>query len=209
MEREALETLRLAGFNEYESRVLFALLKLGEADVKTITTYSGVPRTKTYEVLRGLVRKGFVTELSTQPIRFSIPDPDGFIERLKQEKRREVEKLLRELTNLKELLPVLVEGSKQDENYVMKLGNPQDIIKVVEKTEHPRIVVYTRRSEEFLKGLGDEEIQGPIDMILTPSELFLPLSPIGEPRREYVVVVFTNPYIMEMAKRWVDEVLSK
>ncbi len=209
MEEHAVETLKKMGFSEYEARVIYALLRLREADVKLISRYSGVPRTKLYEVLKNLRRKGFVAEIETKPLRYSIIDPEGFLDRLYEEKKREVERLKFEIETLKNILPALSEESNNAENYIVKVGTPRDFIKLVKKKmKSPTIVGYTRESEPLLKGLGDESYRSPFDFILTPTELYMPLNPLGTPQREYVVVVFTNPYIMEMIRLWAVEVLS-
>ncbi len=204
-----INTLKKLGFSEYEARVIYALLRLREADVKLISKHSGVPRTKAYEVLRRLVEKGLVAEIQTKPLRYSIIDPEGFIDKLYKEKERELERLKRELELLKNILPVLSSERREAENYIIKVSSPEDFLKLVkDRITSPTIVGYTRESAKYLKGIGDEEYRSPVDFILTPSELFIPLNPLGTPQREYIIVVFTNPYVMEMVRLWAEEVLS-
>lgn len=131
------------------------------------------------------------------------------MDKLYEGKKKELEKLGRELETLKHILPALSEQGENAENYIVKVASPEDFLKFIsERIRSPTIVGYTRESERYLKGLGDENHRSPIDFILTPQELYLPLNPLGSPQREYIIIVFTNPYIMEMIRLWVREVLT-
>jgi len=58
-----VDMLRDFGLCEYEARMYFTLLTLGEAKVTAITRKASVPQSKAYDVLDRLITKGFV-ELS-------------------------------------------------------------------------------------------------------------------------------------------------
>jgi len=58
-----VDILRDFGLSEYEARMYFSLLTLGEAKVTSITRKASVPQSKAYDVLDRLIAKGFV-ELS-------------------------------------------------------------------------------------------------------------------------------------------------
>jgi len=62
-EKEILEMLSAYGLANYEARIYFTLLTIGEAKVLDITRRASVPQSKSYEVLESLRVKGFV-ELS-------------------------------------------------------------------------------------------------------------------------------------------------
>ncbi len=208
MDDFALNTLRKLGFSDYQARVVYALLRLREADVREISKFAEIPRTKAYEVLKELRRKGYVVEIRTRPMRYSIVDPDGFIEKVYARKKKEMETLEKEVESLKRLLPALSKQGETAENYIIRTSSPEGVVELIRgRVKPPTIVGYTRESRNYLKGLGDTEVNSPIDFVLTPEELFIPLNPLGVPQREYVVVVFTNPYVMEIVRRWVEEVL--
>ena len=61
--KAVVEMLRDFGLSEYEARMYFVLLTLGEAKVTALTKRAYVPQSKGYDVLDRLVAKGFV-ELS-------------------------------------------------------------------------------------------------------------------------------------------------
>jgi len=58
-----VDMLKDFGLNEYEARMYFTLLNIGEAKVTAITRKAAVPQSKAYDVLDRLIAKGFV-ELS-------------------------------------------------------------------------------------------------------------------------------------------------
>jgi len=56
--------LRDFGLSEYEARVYFVLLTLGEAKVTALTKRAYVPQSKGYEILDRLIEKGFAEQIS-------------------------------------------------------------------------------------------------------------------------------------------------
>jgi len=60
-----VDMLKDFGLSEYEARMYFTLLALGEAKVTAITRKASVPQSKAYDVLDRLIAKGFV-ELSKE-----------------------------------------------------------------------------------------------------------------------------------------------
>jgi sugar-specific transcriptional regulator TrmB len=55
-----VDMLKDFGLSEYEARMYFSLLTLGEAKVTAITRKASVPQSKAYDVLDRLIAKGFV-----------------------------------------------------------------------------------------------------------------------------------------------------
>jgi sugar-specific transcriptional regulator TrmB len=64
--KAVVEMLRDFGLTCYEARMYFALLTLGEAKVSALTKRAYVPQSKGYEVLDGLIGKGFVEKVSEE-----------------------------------------------------------------------------------------------------------------------------------------------
>jgi sugar-specific transcriptional regulator TrmB len=63
--KAVVEMLKDFGLGEYEARIYFVLLPLGEAKVAALTRKAYVPQSKGYEVLDSLVQKGFAEETDT------------------------------------------------------------------------------------------------------------------------------------------------
>lgn len=59
-EQDAVRALQGLGLTEYESRVYLALLEETSLSGYAVARASGVPRSKVYEVIEGLVRRGIV-----------------------------------------------------------------------------------------------------------------------------------------------------
>jgi sugar-specific transcriptional regulator TrmB len=58
---DALKNLQELGFNEYEARAYLGLLQQPDSSGYEVSRRSGVPRSRIYEVLQGLVHKGAAT----------------------------------------------------------------------------------------------------------------------------------------------------
>jgi sugar-specific transcriptional regulator TrmB len=69
--------------NEYETKVWLSLLYKGISTIGEIAEISGVPRSRVYDVLESLERKGFVVMKLGKPIRYMAIHPNEVIERLK------------------------------------------------------------------------------------------------------------------------------
>jgi len=98
--------------NLYEARVWTALLSRGVSTAGELSNISDVPRSRTYDILESLEKKGFIVMRIGKPIKFVALKPEEVIERVKknlvvnaQEKSKRLDKLrkdevLDELTSL-------------------------------------------------------------------------------------------------------------
>lgn len=75
------------GFTEYETKAYLALLDDSPLSGYRVAQSSGVPRSKIYEVLGGLVRRGAVLVNHGEPVRYAPLSPKELISR----RRREME----------------------------------------------------------------------------------------------------------------------
>ncbi len=110
---EFLSRLRkIFDLNLYEVKVWTALLSRGTSTAGELSNISDVPRSRTYDILESLEKKGFIIMKLGKPIKFVALKPEEVIERVKknlvrkaQEKTKRLEKLkgdevLEELTGL-------------------------------------------------------------------------------------------------------------
>jgi len=110
---EFLSRLRkIFDLNLYEVKVWAALLSRGISTAGELSNISDVPRSRTYDILESLEKKGFIVMKLGKPIKFVALKPEEVVERVKknlvrdaQEKSKRLEKLkdediLRELTGL-------------------------------------------------------------------------------------------------------------
>ena len=75
------------GFTEYEAKAYLALLDESPLSGYKVAQGSGVPRSKIYEVLGGLVRRGAVLVNHGEPVQYAPLPPKELISR----RRREME----------------------------------------------------------------------------------------------------------------------
>ena len=113
IKEEFLSRLRkIFDLNLYEAKVWTALLSRGVSTAGELSNISDVPRSRTYDILESLEKKGFIVTKIGKPIKFIALKPDEVVERVKrnmvmdaQEKSKRLEKLkgdevLNELTSL-------------------------------------------------------------------------------------------------------------
>lgn len=91
MDTELLPMLQRLGFTEYEAKVYLALLKHSPLTGYAVARRSGVPRSKVYEVLHGLVERGEVLVSYGEPTQYA-PLP---VKELIARRRSGTESLLR------------------------------------------------------------------------------------------------------------------
>ena len=103
---------KIFDLNLYEVKVWTALLSRGTSTAGELSSISDVPRSRTYDILESLEKKGFIVMKLGKPIKFVALKPEEVIERVKKnlvtaasEKSKRLEKLkgdevLSELTGL-------------------------------------------------------------------------------------------------------------
>ncbi len=113
VKEEFLSRLRkIFDLNLYEVKVWTALLSRGTSTAGELSSISDVPRSRTYDILESLEKKGFIVMKLGKPIQFVALKPEEVIERVKKnllvaakDKSKRLEKLkgddvLEELTGL-------------------------------------------------------------------------------------------------------------
>lgn len=88
--------------NIYETKVWLALLQKGVASAGEISQLSKVPRSRTYDVLEGLEKKGFAFVKLGKPIKYIGVKPKRVLERIKKDTFEEAQSKVKTLSNLKE-----------------------------------------------------------------------------------------------------------
>ena len=110
--------------NIYETKVWLALLGKGIASAGEIAEISGVPRSRTYDVLESLEKRGFAIMKLGKPVKYIAVKPDIIIEKLKTNvqtsanERMESIKKLKDKTEyheLKQLYDVGIQPIKQED----------------------------------------------------------------------------------------------
>ncbi|MCF7799255.1 hypothetical protein K9M74_05115 [Candidatus Woesearchaeota archaeon] len=102
MQKEFIDKLKLFGLNSYESKIWVALLSRGVSSAGELSDISNVPRSRSYDVLESLEKKGFIVMKIGKPIKYLAVPPNEVLERVKQKVQEDANKQSKSLENLKE-----------------------------------------------------------------------------------------------------------
>ena len=89
------------GLNIYETKVWLALLKKGIATAGEVAEISGIPRSRTYDVLESLEKNGFAIAKLDKPVKYIGVRPNVIIEKLKNNVRKNANERVIELSKVK------------------------------------------------------------------------------------------------------------
>jgi len=99
---EFLNKLRkIFNLNLYEVKVWTALLSRGTSTAGELSNISDVPRSRTYDILETLEKKGFIIMKIGKPIKFVALKPEEVIERVKKNLVKEADERSKRLDKMK------------------------------------------------------------------------------------------------------------
>ena len=101
VQKELLNNIKDFGLNSYEAKLWTALLSRGVATAGELSDIANVPRSRSYDVLESLERKGFVIMKLGKPIKYIAVPPVEVIERVKKNIKDEAENQAKILDKLK------------------------------------------------------------------------------------------------------------
>jgi sugar-specific transcriptional regulator TrmB len=102
VQKEFLNKLKDFGLNTYESKLWTALLSRGVSTAGELSDIANVPRSRSYDVLESLEKKGFIIMKLGKPIKYIAVPPEEVIERVKKKIEEESQKHTKLLDNLRE-----------------------------------------------------------------------------------------------------------
>ena len=98
-----LKKLRAAfDLNIYEVKIWTALLSRGVASAGELSDISNVPRSRSYDVLESLEKKGFIIMKLGKPIKYIAIKPEEILKRIKKNLKSNTEKQIEGLNQIKE-----------------------------------------------------------------------------------------------------------
>ena len=101
VQKDFLNKLKDFGLNTYESKLWTALLSRGISTAGELSDIANVPRSRSYDVLESLEKKGFIIMKLGKPIKYIAVPPLEVLERVKKKIQ---EKTDNELTQINKLL---------------------------------------------------------------------------------------------------------
>ncbi|MFH1439288.1 MAG: helix-turn-helix domain-containing protein [Candidatus Woesearchaeota archaeon] len=96
-----LNKLREFGLNSYEAKIWVALLSRGVSSAGELSDISNVPRSRAYDVLESLEKKGFIVMKIGKPIKYIAVKPLEVIERVKKKVKDDSDKQVQIIDDLK------------------------------------------------------------------------------------------------------------
>lgn len=91
VQKDFLNKLKDFGLNSYESKLWVALLSRGISTAGELSDISNVPRSRAYDVLESLEKKGFIIVKVGKPIKYLAVPPHEVLERVKKKVAEEAE----------------------------------------------------------------------------------------------------------------------
>lgn len=101
VEKAFLDKLKEFGLNSYESKLWTALLSRGASTAGELADISGVPRSRSYDVLESLADKGFIVIKSEKPIRYLAVPPREVLDRVKNKISNDHKESIRKIDTMK------------------------------------------------------------------------------------------------------------
>jgi len=81
---EFLKQIKEFGLNSYEAKIWAALLSRGVSTAGELSDIANVPRSRSYDILESLEKKGFIIMKIGKPIKYIAVPPEEVVERVKK-----------------------------------------------------------------------------------------------------------------------------
>ncbi len=101
IEKSSLTKLKDFGLNTYESKLWTALLSRGVSTAGELSDIADVPRSRSYDVLESLEKKGFIIMKLGKPIKYIAVPPEEVLERVKKKIKEKSEKQIKLMNELR------------------------------------------------------------------------------------------------------------
>lgn len=99
---ENINTLKGLGLTMYEAQAYVTLTSLISSNATEISRQSEIPRSKIYDVLKGLVKKNFIEVEDGRPLTYIVKSPVEVLSREKDKKISEIDDTITRLTYIYE-----------------------------------------------------------------------------------------------------------
>ena len=200
MNETLVEKVKQLGLNSYEAKIWTALLMKGVATSAELAEMTGVPRSRTYDVLESLEQKGFVVMKLGKPIKYLAIPPREVIERVKQ-------RLIEEARAKEQLL----DDFKQTDVFKQLTELHDSGVKTVNPEEYSGIIrgrrnVLTRMGELVKHAREELLLSLPADVLLREKKLinyYYPKNP-----NKPVFHIFTNMAPVEFNRLIADGIVQ-
>jgi HTH-type transcriptional regulator, sugar sensing transcriptional regulator len=102
IKQATINALKIIGLTDYESKAYLALTSLISATALKLSENSGVPLSRTYDVLKSLHKKGFIEITRGKPLIYRVVPPQDVFEKSRVKIREELDEAESEVINIYE-----------------------------------------------------------------------------------------------------------
>ena len=99
---ENIQVLKGMGLTMYEAQAYVTLTSLISSTASEISEKSGIPRSKIYDVLKGLINKNFIDVEDGRPLTYNVKSPVEVLSKQKDRIDSEIDDAITRLTNVYE-----------------------------------------------------------------------------------------------------------
>jgi len=92
VQKNFIKKLKEFGLNSYEAKIWTALLSRGVSTAGELSDIANVPRSRSYDVLESLEKKGFIVMKIGKPIKYIAVPPEEVLERVKKNIKDEADR---------------------------------------------------------------------------------------------------------------------
>ena len=131
--QDRLTRLREFGLSEYAARAYLALLDLGIAEARDVSSLSKVPQAKIYHVLEQLHEKGLVVVLPEFPKKYAPVPFEEYLDRIYEEHTKAAKTIESEREELAEIFRVMGDTDVGDRGFFTVLRGRRNVLSKVEE----------------------------------------------------------------------------
>ena len=165
VQSDLIKKIKDFGLNSYEAKIWTALLSRGVSSAGELSDISNVPRSRTYDVLESLERKGFILMKLGKPIKYMAIPPADVINVIKKKIKEDSDKQEKQMEDLKtseilvELMTLHTQGIETIEptdlvGLLKTRGNVYDYIDTIMKNAETSVCIMT--THEGMKRKADQ-----------------------------------------------------
>ena len=131
--QDLIKKIKMFGLNSYEAKIWSALLGRNISTAGELSDIANVPRSRSYDVLESLEKKGFVIMKLGKPIKYLAVPPKEVLERVKKQIETNTEKHISEIKSggfsnlIKGFQELYEKNTKHTENIIAILRGRKNI----------------------------------------------------------------------------------
>ncbi|MBN4049121.1 TrmB family transcriptional regulator [archaeon AH-315-M20] len=163
--QETIKKVKSLGLNTYEVKIWTALLSRGVSTAGELSDIANVPRSRSYDVLESLEKKGFVVMKIGKPIKYLAVPPKEVLERVKKSIEKKTQKHITHISSqsfnnlINGLQKMHKDTHKETENVIAILKGSKNIQKHLEflfkNTEKDIVFSVEKETDKYFKVYRD------------------------------------------------------